>query len=89
LKNKKLTGLDDVSPYLRKKCVPYVLKPVLELSIASMKEGIFPSTLKRSVVKPIYKKIMKKEANSYRPITLVPALSESLEKVIYKRANFF
>jgi hypothetical protein len=34
------------------------------------------------VVKPIYKKGTKKEAINYRPITVVPALSKVLEKVI-------
>jgi hypothetical protein len=45
LKNKKLTGLHDFSPYLLKKCVPYMLKLLLELVIESIREGIFPSTL--------------------------------------------
>jgi hypothetical protein len=37
--------------------------------------------MKKSVVKPIYKKGTKEDANNYRPITLVPALSKVLEKV--------
>jgi hypothetical protein len=43
-------------------------------------EGIFPSKLKKSVVKPIYKKGKKEEAINYRTITLVPAFSKVLEK---------
>jgi hypothetical protein len=34
------------------------------------------------VVKPIYKKGKKEDAINYRPITLVPAPSKVLEKVI-------
>jgi hypothetical protein len=48
----------------------------------SIREGIFPSKLKKSVVRPIYKKGKKEEAINYRPVTLVPALSKVLEKVI-------
>jgi hypothetical protein len=47
---------------------------------ASIREGIFPSKLKKSVVKPVYKNGEKEEAINYRPITLVPALSKVLEK---------
>jgi hypothetical protein len=41
-----------------------------------------PIHIEKSKVKPIYKKGMKEDANNYRPVTLVPALSEILEKVI-------
>jgi hypothetical protein len=37
---------------------------------------------KKSVVKPIYKNGEKEEAINYQPITIVPALSKVLEKVI-------
>jgi hypothetical protein len=82
MKNKKSAGLDDISPYLLKKCTPHMIKPLLELVNASIREGNFPSTLKKSVVKPIYKNGTKEDANNYRPITLVPALSNVLEKVL-------
>jgi hypothetical protein len=58
------------------------MKPLLELVNASIREGIFPSKLKNSVVKAIYKNVKKEEAINYRPITLVPAISKVLEKVI-------
>jgi hypothetical protein len=48
----------------------------------SIREGIFPSKLKKPVVKPIYKNGEEEEAINYWPITLVPALSKVLEKVI-------
>jgi hypothetical protein len=41
-----------------------MLKPLLEYLSASIIEGIFPSTLKKSVVKPVYKKRMKEDANN-------------------------
>jgi hypothetical protein len=55
---------------------------LLELVNASIREGIFPSKLKKSVVKPICKNEEKEEVMNYRPITLLPALSKVLEKVI-------
>jgi hypothetical protein len=56
-----------------------LLKLLLELVNASVREGTFPSTLKKSVVKPIYKKGMKEDANNYHPITLASALSQILK----------
>jgi hypothetical protein len=73
MKSEKSAGLDDISPYLLKKCVPHIIKLLLELVNASIREGIFPSKLKKSVVKPMYKNGEKEEAINYRSITLVPA----------------
>jgi hypothetical protein len=64
-------------------------KLLLELVNASVREGIFPSKLKKSVVKPIYKNGEKEEAINYRPITLVSALSKVLEKVIANQLMAF
>jgi hypothetical protein len=46
MKNKKSAGLDDISPYLLTKCIPHIIKQLLELINASIREGIFPSKLK-------------------------------------------
>jgi hypothetical protein len=65
MENKKSTGPDDTSPYLLKKYTPHIIKPFLELVRASIREGIFPSKLQKSVVKPIYKNGTKGDANNY------------------------
>jgi hypothetical protein len=82
MKNNKSAGLDDILTYLLKKCIPHIIKPLLELVNVSIREGICPSKLKKSVVKPIYKKGKKEEASTYGPITLVSAFSKVLDKVI-------
>ncbi|PNF31582.1 hypothetical protein B7P43_G00791 [Cryptotermes secundus] len=87
--NKKSAGLDDISPYLLKSCIPYIAKPLLELVNASIRDGIFPSILKKSVVSPIYKGGTKEDASNYRPITLVPTFSKVLEKVIVNQLIAF
>jgi hypothetical protein len=89
MKNNKSAGLDDISPYLLAKCIPHIIKPLLQLVNVSIREGIFPSKLKKSVVKPIYKKGKKEDAINYQPIALVPALSKVLEKVISNRLIAF
>jgi retron-type reverse transcriptase len=82
-------GFDDISPYLLIKCAPHIIKPLLELVNASIRDGIFPSILKKSVVIPIYKKGTEEDAANYRPVTLVPTLSKVLEKVIVSQLIIF
>jgi hypothetical protein len=48
-------------------------EPLLESVNALIRECIFPTTLKKSVVKPVYKKGMKEDAINYLPITVVAA----------------
>jgi hypothetical protein len=73
-----LAGLADISPHLLKKCVPYILKPLLELVSISSRQGIFPSILKISVIK--YKNGLKEDANNNCPVVLVLALSKIMGK---------
>jgi hypothetical protein len=89
MNNKKSAGLDDILPYILKECAPLIITLLLELVNASIREGISPSTLKKSVVILVYKKGTKEDANKYRPITLVPALSKILEKVIANQLTDF
>jgi exonuclease III len=87
--SKKSAGLDDISPYLLKKCIPFIVTPLLNLINASIRDGIFPSILKKSVVSPIYKKGSAHDANNYRPITLIPSFSKVLEKVVVNQLIVF
>jgi len=47
--------------------------------------GIFPDRLKYAVVKPIFKNGGKSDVSNYRPISLLPAFSKVLERVLYVR----
>jgi hypothetical protein len=75
MKNKKSTGVDSISSYVLKKCAPYMIRPLLEIINTTIKNGIFPSCLKKSVVKPIFKKGTTYDVDNYHPITSVPAMS--------------
>ena len=46
---------------------------------------IFPDRLKYAVVKPIFRNGDKFDVSNYSPISLLPAFSKVLEKVIYVR----
>ena len=53
------------------------------------KAQTFPKCLKRTVVVPFFKSGNVSEANNYRPISLLPAISKVVEKVIYIRMTTF
>jgi hypothetical protein len=47
--------------------------------------GVFPSTLKFSIVKPIYKAGDKLNIANFRPVSLLISFSKGFEKMIYSR----
>ena len=58
------------------------LAHVCNLSLAS---GVFPDPLKIAKIIPIHKKNALDEFNNYRPISVLPAFSKIIEKLIYNR----
>ena len=51
--------------------------------------GIFPEKLKIAKVIPIFKKGDEEFFNNYRPISILPAISKIIEKVIYQQIYQF
>ena len=51
----------------------------------SIKQGIFPDSLKIAKVTPIFKSGAKDNISSYRPISILPVLSKVLERIMYNR----
>jgi hypothetical protein len=68
--------------------VAFKLNPFLGLVSASIREGISPVTLRNSV-NPIYKQRMKEGAHNYHLVTLIPAISNILERVIVNQLIYF
>ena len=50
---------------------------------ASIKQGIFPDSLKIAQVTPIFKSCAKDNASNYRPISILPVFSKVLERIMY------
>ena len=55
----------------------------------SLMENVFPEELKRSEVIPLYKKLDPLKKENYRPVSLLPHVSEVFEKIIYKQINTY
>ena len=57
----------------------FILKHILNISLA---KGIFPGKLKIARVTPIFKKGNNTLVTNYRPISILPCLSKSLERIM-------
>lgn len=89
LKNKKSFGIDEIPPCLFKECYEELTQPLTLLINQSYSEGIFPSLLKQTIIRPIHKKDKKNDLNNYRPIALLPTASKIFEKIICDRVYKF
>lgn len=83
--NKFSTGFDDVPVIVLKYAKSYLVKPLTHLINSSLISGIFPSKLKITKIKPLYKKGAPTIISNYRPVALLPVISKLYEKVMYNR----
>jgi hypothetical protein len=75
LNNKKLTGVDEISDYIIKKCYPKITHALAYIRKLSLSTGYFPDQLKIAKVKPLYRKGLDTEVENYRPISLIYVFS--------------
>ena len=89
LKNKKSTGIDEISDYVIKRCHLYIVQPLTHIINLSLSTGSFPDGLKNAKIKPIFKKGVESEIGNYRPVSLLSPFSKIFEKVMHKRLVSF
>lgn len=87
VKNKHSSGHDEISPFLLKRIVHSIASPLSKIFNKSFSEGIFPDSMKLAKVIPIYKSKEHYLLNNYRPISLLPAISKILEKLVFTRLS--
>ena len=78
----KAAGFDNLSGCFLKDGAEVLAKPITDLCNLSITSGKFPDSCKIAKLKPIYKKASLTEASSCRPISLLPLISEVIEKGI-------
>ena len=79
----KVHGWDRTSARTIKMCDESLIVPLRLIFENCLLQGIFPETWKRANVVPVHKKNEKNLKENYRPISLLPIFSKSLEKLIY------
>ena len=85
LKTKNVHGYNEISVKIIKQSAPFISSPLTYICNKSLELGIFPSQLKYSTVKPIFKKGDRQNAANYRPISLLISFSKIFEKIICTR----
>ena len=92
LKNVEVTkaaGIDQISGKFLKDGAQILAKPISELCNLSMALGSFPDACKIAKVKPLFKKGSKADPSNYRPISLLPLLSEVFQRVVLDQNEEF
>lgn len=64
-------------------------KPLSVLINQSFGDGIFPDNLKKAIIRPLLKKIIKTDTNDYRPIAIIPTISKVFERKVCERYKTF
>lgn len=78
-------GEDCISIKFLKKIIQFIIAPLTHLINTSLKEGSFANIWKKSIVCPIPKVDNPKELNELRPISVTPAISKIVEKIVHRQ----
>ena len=80
---KKATGLDMIPSKLLKMAASIVTPSLTAIFTKSIITGIYPTEWKMARVTPVFKKGEKSDLNNYRPISVIPVVSNVFEKIVY------
>lgn len=68
-----------------KNCSDQLAGPLSMIFNKSMEEDIVPDDLNIAKIIPVYKSADKKTNSNCRPISVLPAFSKNLERLVYNR----
>jgi hypothetical protein len=85
LKPSSSHGYDEISAEVLKCSLNVISSPLTYIFNLELSTGTFPTCMKYSIVKPLFKKGDKSNVSNYRPISLLISFSKILEKSIYTR----
>ena len=85
LKSSHSCGFDGMSSKLLKSIISDIAPILTHVFNRSLVTGIVPSLLKVAKVNPIFKAGDNQVFSNYRPISILPAISKILEKIMYIR----
>jgi len=82
---KQSSGYEEISTKILKISAPFIISPLNYICNKSILSGTFPTRLKYSIIKPVYKKGDRDNVTNYRPVSLLTAFSKIFERIIYDR----
>ena len=78
-------GFDNINMNLVKESISLIIKPLTHIFNLSLSSGIVPHQMKIARVIPLFKSGDKSTFTNYRPISILPAFSKILERIVYNR----
>ena len=89
LKPKTSFGHDKISTKIMKDTIDIVVNPIKHILNQSLLKGVVPSEMRIAKVIPIHKNSDPSVLKNYRPISLLPAFSKLLEKIVFNKLYTF
>uniref|UniRef100_A0A8R1HVJ8 Reverse transcriptase domain-containing protein n=1 Tax=Caenorhabditis japonica TaxID=281687 RepID=A0A8R1HVJ8_CAEJA len=84
LASKVNTSPDEIPAIFLKKICTSIALPLSIIFNTSMRTGFLPDLWKTAIVKPLFKKGSRSDANNYRPISLTSTICKTMERMIRK-----
>ena len=86
LKTKKTPGKDEVTNEMIRHLGSHAKQKLLDIYNQSWNTGIFPSSWKEAIIKPILEKGKNRhDKTTYRPISLLICLEKAMERMVNRR----
>lgn len=85
LRSDSAPGWDNIPTAFLKHAKNEVVPVITYLANLCFQKGIFPASLKKSIITPVYKGGNRDDVNNYRPISVLTAISKVIEKLINTR----
>ena len=89
LKSKKSAGYGDIPPRIIKDCVVVIKSPLTNLFNNSVEISHFPDALKHTNISPLFKNDECTSKKNYRPISILPSISEMFERLMFQQVSYF
>ena len=87
LKRNKAPGYDGLDINIITSVYELIKEPQLKIFNELINLGIFPENMKIAKVTPIFKSGKKELPTNYRPITVLPCFSKTLERIMYNQVH--
>ena len=88
-KTSKATGIDNLAVRVLKDGSNILCTPIAKICNISIKLASFPDKCKIAKIKPLYKKGLKTDPKSFRPISLLPLISKIIARIIHDQTMNF